>query len=100
MKNRCIEIILVEPDDDLADMIVSHVESALDARVARFGTAGEAGVLGVRIAEMDWLTAVPVGADRGAEALAARAVVLADGRGVDCADAWRDPIELALASSA
>ncbi len=42
MKNRCIEIILVEPDDDLADMIVSHVESALDARVARFGTAGEA----------------------------------------------------------
>jgi DNA-binding NtrC family response regulator len=41
MKIKCVEIILVEPDDELADMIIDHVESALDAQVTRFTTASE-----------------------------------------------------------
>lgn len=42
MKKKCVEILLVEPDDELADLIVGHVESALGAQVTRFETACEA----------------------------------------------------------
>lgn len=42
MKIKCVEILLVEPDDELADLIIDHVESVLDAQVTRFTNACEA----------------------------------------------------------
>jgi len=42
MSDQRLDILLVEPDDDLAGMIAEHIESALDANVQRARTAAQA----------------------------------------------------------